>query len=345
MKGSDSEFDKYTVQNWLDKAEKELKGKPLEALNWDLEDNMSFAPIYFNSPEASDFSLVSSKSSWVIGEKYLVQDPKATNKAILAALNMGLEGVHLVVDQSLSEVEWSQVLDKVLLKYITLALSHSQPSGDQWKGLAAYLERAEVEFVADQILIEQGLQDTTLPSLRSKPIDFIINADTPATTMAQTFHSASQVLRAGLEAKQAAHTFYFRVGLSKSFYLNVVYLQSLKIIWQNMLDAHGADPHTPIYIMASAIHSTGLDENTQMINATVQSISAVVAGIDFLEIETKKGDSNADFNRRIHRNIQHLLKLESGMDFVENPTEGSYYFDNLTKDFSQKVWANFQDLT
>jgi methylmalonyl-CoA mutase len=45
------------------------------------------------------------------------------------------------------------------------------------------------------------------------------------------------------------------------------------------------------------------------------------------------------FSRRIARNVQHLLKMESAMDEVADPAAGSYYVETLTGQLAEKAWA------
>ena len=81
-----------------------------------------------------------------------------------------------------------------------------------------------------------------------------------------------------------------------------------------------------------------------MIRSATQAMSAVIGGVDALfampaNLPQKK-DSTA-FTRRIARNVQHLLRLESYMEKVVDPAGGSYYIENLTTQFVAKAWEEF----
>ena len=45
---------------------------------------------------------------------------------------------------------------------------------------------------------------------------------------------------------------------------------------------------------------------------------------------------------RIARNVSSILRDESYLSKVADPTAGSYYLDNLTADLSEKAWQKFQ---
>ena len=44
------------------------------------------------------------------------------------------------------------------------------------------------------------------------------------------------------------------------------------------------------------------------------------------------------FGRRIARNVQHLLKMESGLDQFPDPAAGSYYVEQLTGKYAEMAW-------
>ena len=342
MKAFKEQFQVPSRQQWLEKAEKELKGKPLEELSWHIDENFSVPPIFFEGEVDLSFTTNSLRSNWVIGDKYTISSASQTNKDLLQALNMGLEGAHLKLKMALSKTEWASLFDQIILSYITLIIDASTLSADSLNGLAEYL--AEVDWNKDQLFIFTK-DSANCPSiiqncLRSKSA-FKIETDNSVQQLNTQIKRAESNLQTQLQSGQSRTPHFFQITLSRHFYLNIVYSQALLIVWQNILDANGIDPHTPVYIQGIIADDSSLDENTQKINATVQAVSAIVAGIDYLQIETAEESNNEPFNRRINRNIQHLLKLESFMDYVENPSAGAYYFDALTKEFAEKVWEKF----
>ena len=345
MKAFKEQFQAPSRQQWMEKAEKELKGKPFQALEWQLDKELSVPPIFFETEVDEAFTIHSQRSDWTIGDNYTVSDTTQTNKDLLSALNMGLEGIHLALPSALSKTEWAKLFDQVILSYITLILDASQLTAGDLSGLAAYLEGAD--WNSEQLFI--FTKDTTncpkilQPCLRTKST-FHIVLDDSVQQLSQQIKSAEAQLHTQLQRGQAIRPHFFQISLNSHFYLNVIYIQALNILWQNILDGNGLDPHTPVYIQGIIADHGALDENTQKINATVQAVSAIVAGIDYLQIETAETAENKPFNRRINRNIQHLLKLESFMDYVENPSAGAYYFDALTKEFAEKVWEKFTEM-
>ena len=86
------------------------------------------------------------------------------------------------------------------------------------------------------------------------------------------------------------------------------------------------------------------DPNTNMIRATTQAMSVVLGGVNRLTVlpsDAIEGEPT-DFSRRIARNVQHLLTMESFMDRVVDPAKGSYYIEKLTEKIAEAAWSEFQ---
>jgi methylmalonyl-CoA mutase len=84
-----------------------------------------------------------------------------------------------------------------------------------------------------------------------------------------------------------------------------------------------------------------------MIRATTQALSAVIGGADRLYVlpsDAYTGAPSSDFARRIARNVQHLLRLESFLDKTMDPAAGSYYIETLTDQLALKAWDKFVEL-
>ena len=77
-----------------------------------------------------------------------------------------------------------------------------------------------------------------------------------------------------------------------------------------------------------------------MIRTMTIAMSAVIGGVNRLTILPADQKANA-FTTRIARNVQHLLKMESYLDRVIDPSSGSYYIEKLTKLLVEKTWEKF----
>ena len=84
-----------------------------------------------------------------------------------------------------------------------------------------------------------------------------------------------------------------------------------------------------------------------MIKAATQTMAAAIGGADLIYVlpadYQQKGESTS-FSRRIARNVQHLLQMESHLDQVIDPAAGSYYIERLTRHLCEEAWQEFQHI-
>jgi methylmalonyl-CoA mutase len=79
-----------------------------------------------------------------------------------------------------------------------------------------------------------------------------------------------------------------------------------------------------------------------MIKATTAAMAAIAGGCDSLTITPE--DESHETMSRIAINVSTILREESHISKVADPTAGSYYIDSLTHQLSEKAWEKFQSL-
>ena len=138
------------------------------------------------------------------------------------------------------------------------------------------------------------------------------------------------------------------MAVSTSFFVDIAKLRALRILWANLLDAYGAgDAPLPLLVAHLARETQADDQHTNMIKAGTQSMAAVIGGADRLYVRPAdffNQEPSSSFTRRIARNVQHILKMESHLDRVGDPGAGSYYIEMLTEKLADAAWREFQEL-
>ena len=147
--------------------------------------------------------------------------------------------------------------------------------------------------------------------------------------------------------------FNFNIGIS--YFIEIAKLRAFKLLWANVLDAQGFNnpSNSGSKNLAPTIHAyispeTQVEDvHTNKIRATTQAMSAVLGGVNMLTIAPSDALSaeSSDFSRRIARNVQHLLQMESYLDKVADPAAGSFYIEKLTNQIAEAVWQQFQERT
>jgi len=165
---------------------------------------------------------------------------------------------------------------------------------------------------------------------------------TLATLLKRGDYMIKEFLGKNFSKNDIQNQFQFSLPIGKSYFVEIAKIRALKILWANVLTAHEVEnivsPTIEVHFSKDELTD---DVNTNMIHATTQAMSAVIGGVDRLTVlpADKKGTA---FTKRIARNVQHLLKMESFMDRVHDPAAGSYYIEKLTEQLAEKAWEIFQ---
>jgi methylmalonyl-CoA mutase len=104
----------------------------------------------------------------------------------------------------------------------------------------------------------------------------------------------------------------------------------------------------PIQLIAktSVRYQANNDSNSNLLRQTTQAMSAVIGGCDTLTVSpflSEDKEQNA-LNQRMAKNIQLILKEESYLDKVIDPSNGSYYIAALCNQILGKSWKLFKSL-
>jgi methylmalonyl-CoA mutase len=369
-----AEFPPVTKDEWLARIAKDLKDKPIQDLYWTVE-GIETDP--FGHPD--DFPvpptpLSATANHWEICEQVDCADPAEANTQALEALTFGaeslqfnlhtsnsdtleqaLQGIHLdYIGLHFSSKSWSKMPPAALLMHlgnvaraqgikpsslrgsIHYSPSHHHTVHPDWRYIAELIGMARVDFPNFGVI-----------GLSAHP-----EAKTVVEELSDLLHQANTCLEKlserGVEPAETARQIRFNIQIGKSYFLEIAKLRAFNLLWMNVLKAWNTDPvHTVVSVEFRPEVYTD-DLYTNMIRATTMSMSAVLGGAARLTVlpydagREQSASYPQAFARRIARNVQHLLKLESYFDAVPDPAAGSYYIEKLTQQIASKVWESFQ---
>ena len=372
MKSLFKDFKKSSKKNWLAKVEKDLKGKPIENLNWKINENLVISPFaHRDDLEELPKPLLNKQNSndWEKGVRIYVQNVKTANKEALFLLEKGANALGFELLKNPTKKEMQTLLQGIEHEWISTHFILPQKS---WKGIVQNFisilndKNQNLKKVAASFQFKDG---TTIPpseyqavqgfSNQLPLVNFItINArgfhhgkENIIEELEQTLFIANAYLEKwnekALNLKSLLSTIQFSIQLDDSYFLNIAKIRALKILWNLLVKSWKGTLKPNITIETHLTSSTHTeDENYNKVKATSQAMSAVIGGTNRLYIypsdalKNKKGSTN---NQRIGLNTQHLLQLESYMDKVQDPAAGSYYIEQLTDDLAEAVWLKFQE--
>jgi len=160
----------------------------------------------------------------------------------------------------------------------------------------------------------------------------------------------SQMQTLGVPAEVTARQIIFRFSVGSNYFHEIAKLRAFRFLWAKVLEAYKIPEEQRaayIYTETSQWNATVFDPNVNMIRVTTEAMSAILGGTNALHIhpyDKVSAGSGNEFSNRIARNVSLLLRHESYLDKVVDPSNGSYYIDHLTYTFSESAWSLFREI-
>lgn len=357
-------FEQTNKHQWLAKVGKDLKGKPIEGLNWQVNDHITLSPFAHREDRAVETAALDGQKAnndWEIGETILVQDAVQANRQALAALEQGVAALRFVFRTPMEQQEIAQLLAGIEQEWISThfvtAPTYVTPLMEQFlnvleqkgankENIKGSLQMAGITKSKALPLPTEALF-ATLPKFKFITVDgtdFYQNDTTMTDELALILAKGNAYLQQ-LDPTNFA-TIQFAIAVGKSYFVNISKIRALKLLWRFMLKSYDATLDLPIPIEGHlALAAMEANKYSNMISSTTQAMSAIIAGVDRLYIlpsDVQEEEAGTPFSLRIARNVQHLLKLESHLDHVVDPSAGSYYVEEFTDRIAEETWKKFQ---
>lgn len=373
MKSLFKDFKKSSKKDWLAKVEKDLKGKPIESLNWEINENLVISP-FAHSEDLKELPkpiLENRKSNdWEKGVRIIVKNVKTANQEALFLLEKGANAMCFEFLKNPNKKEMQTLLEgiehewisthfilhqkywiAVVQNFITILNEKNQnpkkvAASFQFND-ARNIPPAELETVLD---FSNQLPLGKFITINSR--DYYRGQEFLIYELLQTISKGNSYLekwnKKGLDIKKLVSTIQFSIQLDDSYFLNIAKIRALKILWNLVVKSWKSSLKSNITIETHLTTTTHTeDENYNKIKATTQAMSAVIGGTNRLYIYPSRHLKNKTAilnDQRISLNIQQLMQLESYMDKVQDPAAGSYYLEQLTDDLAEAVWEKFRNI-
>ncbi len=372
------EFSPVSKAEWLAKIEKDLKGKPLSDLQFHLEEDITLEPFYHPDDFTTNDAPVTSakqRNTWEIAEYIDVQDIKTANTQALEALNGDVNALLFELHREPTEAELTQLLAGIQLEYISTNFGQHFPGKNPQLLLQRFYNflkengknpakiSGSINFDAILDWVDKPFGEMAeaiqfcqheMPQFRVIEVDarrLHSGVDRTSSELALLIAKGSEYLAQlsafDISAAVANQHMQFAIAISTSYFVEIAKIRALKLLWANVLRAYNAPVVMPVIEVHFAPESQDNNPNTNMIRAATQALSAVVGGADrvyVLPANAALGEASTSFTRRIARNVQHLLQLESHADKVMDPAAGSFYIEKLTEKLATEAWSKFQDI-
>lgn len=169
-------------------------------------------------------------------------------------------------------------------------------------------------------------------------------AEEIATALAQAVRQFDFLTDKGFSLRQTLQGQAFYVQIDTDFFLNIAKLKVLRILWHNLavsFDAH-SDVATFIHVNSSSWIKKEYQPNGNLLKCTTAALSAILGGCDAVTIDPE--EDNNTMMARVARNVSSVLREESHLSKVADPTAGSYYLETLVDQLTESAWKKFQEI-
>jgi methylmalonyl-CoA mutase len=315
---------------------------------------------------------------WDIRSLVEVTDPAAANHVLLSELDGGVMSITLSCDGIRSADDLAAALDGVLLDvapvilrpgarfselsgwYLDLvnhrgvAVAGGSLGADPLGTLAATGEATPGLDEALQSLGRLAVDVDASPltaALTTALVDTGVYAEAGCTPVQQLGAMAATVaaylrcfVAAGLTPESAVEQVEVTLVLDAEIFNGIGLVRAARRALAALFGACGVDRIPRVNVRTAAWMMTAVDPWVNLLRVTTASFAGAVAGADSvtaLGFDTACGVGD-DFGRRLARNTQLLLALESHVGTVVDPAGGSWYLESLTEDLARAGWAEFQ---
>ncbi len=365
-------FSPSDKSDWLVRVSAELKGRAVEALDEAVNERIRLAPLY-TAEEITARPPLNRDAGWEVGAYVDTGSSADINAAALAALDQGAEALLFRLFHQPEAEEIGKLLQDIRLDFISLHCALRYPGQDPaelFRDLVKYLRkegydlskiRGSVDF--DPLLDWSeppfpplirllNFVDRWMPEFRVLQVNAAgfnngpSMADTElALAIAKGAEYLQQLYDRGYPPAIVSDHLQFAFTVGTSYYVDIAKLRALRILWANVLKGFGVENAAPVRIAAHTDLATLSDDrDANLLRLTTQALSAVTGGADQLFLAAAEGGDlpPTPFGQRMALNIQHLLRLEAGLNQYADPAAGSYYLETLTQQLVDSAWERFR---
>ncbi|MGD9990325.1 methylmalonyl-CoA mutase family protein [Pseudonocardia sp.] len=315
---------------------------------------------------------------WDVRARHTAADPAAVAAAVAEDLDNGVTSLWLGAgERGVPVAAIPAALDGVLLDLAPVALDAGADAEAAAEAFLAHVEASDVDpaqvrgnLGLDPIGLRAATGDgpavdsvvglarraaESFPALHAIVVDALPVHGAGASDAQQLGWSMAAgvaYLRAltggGLDIGRAARLLEFRYAATADQFATIALLRAARRLWSRVLEACGAAdaPGQVQHAVSSPVGTTRRDPWVNLLRGTVSGFAAGVGGADAVTVAPfdEAVGIATPFSRRIARNTQSLLIMESHLARVVDPAGGSWYVESRTADLARAAWAFFQEV-
>ena len=215
-------------------------------------------------------------------------------------------------------------------------------------------------------LATEVVEETTDLPLRSLAVDARAYHEAGASAvqelafmLAALTETFDQCTERGLSVATLCSALHVVTAVNTSYFVEIGKLRAVRLLVARVLNGFiqsdpGSTSDAPAIHPDSVfvqVHTSGRTQTmygayVNMLRGTTEAASAIIGGCNVLTVAPFDSafKDPSDFSNRIARNTQLILRHESHLDQVTDPSAGSYYIEAVTSELVSQAWSLFQEI-
>ncbi|WP_026023080.1 methylmalonyl-CoA mutase family protein [Paenisporosarcina sp. TG20] len=335
-------FPKVSFDDWKDAAVRTLKDKPFEQLITPTYEGIDLQPLYtaahlqntLNYSEA--ISHAKQDADWLIAQGANSNSATEFLHKTKAQFERGNE--MLVYVATSTPWTWS---DLELQELATLLTIHPfyfsvNDSSDEILGVFE-------QFTEQELLTLNGyLKGVSKPYLKSLLSTNIIH-DIGGTAVHELAYALIALSKQAEKQSDFTNKVAIQFAIDTNFFMEISKLRAFRVLWKAFSKAYDVKQTSiPMFVETSLRSYSKLDPTVNLLRAGNATFSAVLGGADIITVhphDVLTGSSSS--SERIARNVQLVIRQETMVNKIIDPSAGSYYIETLTTDLVRQSWELF----
>jgi methylmalonyl-CoA mutase len=364
MKNLFDDFNPITSKQWKQQIQFDLKGADYnDTLIWNSPEDIKVKPFYHKDEFKANPAINSKATEFKICQNIFVHDLEKSNLRAIESINRGAESICFTIENenidvkkllkniplektsvffhlSFISIDFVKKIDAIAKQENTIIFCSLDPIGQLAKD-GNWFETSEKNNFETLNLISAATTNISLIS-----IDAGLYQNGGANMVQQIAYALGHANEYFNKISSINHPIVFEVSVGTNYFFEIAKLRALRLLFNLITKEYNHNLDCHLLVTPTKRNKTLYDYNVNMLRTTTECMSAILGGADTianLPYDALYHKDN-EFGDRIARNQLLILKNESYFDKVNNPSDGSYYIENLTHQLAEKALALFKDI-
>jgi len=355
------DFDKISSKEWKQQIQVDLKGADYnQTLIWETPESIKVKPFYHTDEFENKVSVNTKVSTFKIIQKIYVFDLQKSNARAKETLSRGAESIYFTIEKEQTDLDilFSELPKNII--YYVKPLFLSKEFADKIN-VFAQKNQFQIKLLLDPIgefakngnwfnnlnsdfsVLNQINSKTQIPFLS---IDLGLYQNAGANIVQQLAYSLAHINEYFNRISAINNQITIQVCVGSNYFFEIAKLRALRMLFDALKNEYQHDFDLHIIAEPTKRNKTIYDYNVNMLRTTTECMSAILGGanaISNLAYDNLYHKEN-EFGDRISRNQLLILKHESYFDKVDNPADGTYYIETITKQLAEKALDLFKEI-